>query len=120
MERPTSTPLWFSRRALIAVTVGAAFARGTRAACADAAINRIGYIRWSEPQQTISLLDKPPRDDGLAGAKLAISDNNTTGQFIGQQFELIDTPIRTDDDPVAALTAMVERGIVFIMTDAPA
>ncbi len=92
----------------------------TRAARGDAATVGIGYIRWAEPQQTISLLDKPARDDGLAGAKLAISDNNTTGRFTGQQFELTDTAVRADDDPVAALTALVERGISLILTDVPA
>lgn len=110
----------FGRRALITVTAAAALAGGMRAACADAATIGIGYIRWAEQQQTISLLDKPPRDDGLAGAKLAISDNNTTGQFIGQQFELTDTLVRAGNDPVATLTAMVERAITLIMTDVPA
>ena len=59
-----------------------------RTARADAPSVSIGYLRWAEQGQTISLLDKPPRDDGLAGAKLAINDNNTTGRFMGQQFEL--------------------------------
>ena len=92
----------------------------TRAARGDAATVGIGYIRWAEPQQTISLLDKPARDDGLAGAKLAISDNNTTGRFTGQQFELTDTAVRAGDDPVAALTDLVGRGITLILTDLPA
>ena len=89
MERPTLMPHdRFGRRALIAITrcrVGgwnACRARPMRPQFG------IGYMRWTEPQQTISLLDKPPPDDGLAGAKLAMSDNNTTGQFMGQQFEL--------------------------------
>jgi ABC transporter substrate binding protein (PQQ-dependent alcohol dehydrogenase system) len=121
MERPKLTPhVRLGRRVLIAATVGAALAAGTRAACADVATVGIGYIRWAEPRETISLLDKPPRDDGLAGAKLAINDNNTTGQFIGQHFELTDSLVRAGDDPVAALTAMVEHGITLIMTDVPA
>ena len=49
----------------------------------------VGYLRWMEPRPTISLLDKPTADDGLAGAKLAMSDNNTTGRFMNQQFELV-------------------------------
>jgi ABC transporter substrate binding protein (PQQ-dependent alcohol dehydrogenase system) len=121
MERPTPRPhARFGRRALITATAGAVVAMTTRAARGDAATVGIGYIRWAEPQQTISLLDKPARDDGLAGAKLAISDNNTTGRFTGQQFELTDTAVRADDDPVAALTALVERGISLILTDVPA
>ena len=30
----------------------------------------------------LSLLDLPPKDLGVAGAKLAITDNNTTGRFM--------------------------------------
>ena len=52
-----------------------------------------------EPRPTISLLDRAPPDNGLAGAKLAISDNNTTGRFTNQQFELADAPIGIAPDP---------------------
>jgi ABC transporter substrate binding protein (PQQ-dependent alcohol dehydrogenase system) len=110
----------FGRRKLITATAGAVLATTLRAARADAASLGIGYLRWAEQGQTISLLDKPPRDDGLAGAKLAINDNNTTGRFTGQQFELTDTAVRADDDAGAALTAMVAGGITLILTDVPA
>ncbi len=36
----------------------------------------------------LSLLDLPPKDLGIAGAKLAITDNNTTGRFMNQEFKL--------------------------------
>ncbi|HEY3846913.1 MAG TPA: ABC transporter substrate-binding protein [Acetobacteraceae bacterium] len=108
------------RRALITATAGAALAPTTRAAHADAATVGIGFIRWLDERQTISLLDKPPPDDGLAGAKLAINDNNTTGRFIGQQFELTDSLVRPGDDPVAALSALTKSGITLILTDVPA
>src|SRR3984957_425638 len=105
MGRPRPMPRGqFGRRALIKAATGTMLATAIRAARADIATIRIGYIHWTDPQQTISLLDKPPRDDGLAGARLAVSDNNTTGRFIGQQFELTDIPVRADDDPLSALT----------------
>lgn len=37
---------------------------------------------------TLSNLDKPPDDLGLAGARLGLSDNTTTGKFLGQRFTL--------------------------------
>jgi ABC transporter substrate binding protein (PQQ-dependent alcohol dehydrogenase system) len=121
MERPTLMPHdRLGRRALITTMIFAGLATGTRALCAEAATIGIGYIRWAEPEQTISLLDKPPRDDGLAGAKLAINDNTTTGQFIGQQFELTDIAVRADDDAVTALTTLVAGRITLILTDVPA
>jgi hypothetical protein len=94
MGRPRPMPRGqFGRRALIKAATGTMLATAIRAARADIATIRIGYIHWTDPQQTISLLDKPPRDDGLAGATLAVSDNNTTGRFIGQQFEMTDAPV---------------------------
>lgn len=110
----------FGRRALITTTAGAALANSNRAASADSAAIRIGYIRWAERAQTISLVDKPAADDGLAGAQLAIKDNNTTGRFMNQQFELSDSSIRGDEDPLAALQALSSQGISLLLTDVPA
>jgi ABC transporter substrate binding protein (PQQ-dependent alcohol dehydrogenase system) len=121
MERPKAMPSNpLGRRTFVTATAGAALATATRAAYADAPTVGIGYIRWPDERQTISLLDKPPPDDGLAGAKLAINDNNTTGRFIGQQFELTDSLVRPGDDPVAALSMLTQSGITLILTDVPA
>ncbi|HWK66976.1 MAG TPA: branched-chain amino acid ABC transporter substrate-binding protein, partial [Rhizobiaceae bacterium] len=40
---------------------------------------KLGYLRAYEPQLALSVLDVPPRDEGVAGANVAIADNNTTG-----------------------------------------
>jgi ABC transporter substrate binding protein (PQQ-dependent alcohol dehydrogenase system) len=106
-----------SRRATLAGLFGAVV--GTRRAEA-ASIIRIGYIRWAEPRLTISLAEKPPADDGLAGAKLAIADNNTTGHFLGQSYELADLPIHAGDNPAAALGDLAGRGFSLVVTDVPA
>src|ERR1700729_1075714 len=79
----------------------------------------VGYLRWTERRPTVSLLDKPAADDGLAGAQLAINDNNTTGRFIGQQFALTDPPVRDGDDPVETLGTVLAQGIVLWLTDVP-
>ena len=42
-----------------------------------------------------------------------MSDNNTTGRFMNQQFELSDAPVREDDDPAAVLSGLAERGIAL-------
>jgi ABC transporter substrate binding protein (PQQ-dependent alcohol dehydrogenase system) len=121
MKRPTLMRHdRFSRRALIAIAAGTFLAATTRAARSDPATVQVGYLRWTEPQPTISLLDKMPPDDGLAGAQLAMRDNDTTGRFMNQQFELSDTPIRADDDPVAILATLTDRGVKLILTDVPA
>jgi ABC transporter substrate binding protein (PQQ-dependent alcohol dehydrogenase system) len=110
----------FGRRALMATAAGAVLAATARVVRADPATVQVGYLRWTEPQPTISLLDKTPPDGGIAGAKLAMSDNDTTGRFMNQQFELSDAPVRADDDPVAIVTALTDRGIRLFLTDLPA
>jgi ABC transporter substrate binding protein (PQQ-dependent alcohol dehydrogenase system) len=85
---------------------------------AEQTIN-VGYLRSAEPRLTISLLDKPARDNGLAGAKLAMDDNDTTGRFIGQHYQLTDVKLREEDDPVAALATLAGQGIRFVLTDLP-
>jgi ABC transporter substrate binding protein (PQQ-dependent alcohol dehydrogenase system) len=121
MERPTLMRHdRFGRRALMAAAAGAVLAATVRVARADTATVQVGYLRWTEPQQAISLLDKTPPDGGLAGAKLAISDNDTTGRFMDQRFELSDARVRADDDPASVLAAMTDRGIRLILTEIPA
>src|SRR4029077_5643531 len=80
----------------------------------------IAYLRQDRARSTISLLDVPAADDGLAGAKLAIDDNNTTGKFLNQHFVLEETRLKDQDDPAAALAAIAARGISLIIADLPA
>jgi ABC transporter substrate binding protein (PQQ-dependent alcohol dehydrogenase system) len=121
MERPTLMLHGrIGRRAMIAIAAGAALAGRSRAARSDDVVVKIGYLRWLEPRSTISLLDKAPPDNGLAGAKLAINDNNTTGRFMNQQFELSDVPVREDDDPAAMLGELAGQDVAMILSDLPA
>ena len=110
----------FGRRAMIAITMGAVLAVRPRVARSDTTTIQVGYLRWMETRQTISLLDKAPPDNGLAGAKLAMNDNNTTGRFMNQQFELSDAPVREDDDPAAIMSGLAEHGVVLTLSDLPA
>lgn len=66
----------------------------------------------------LSLLDIAPPDDGEAGAKLAISDNNTTGKFVGQEFLLETVSSPTGDRLVAEVVKRVDAGTGFIVADA--
>jgi ABC transporter substrate binding protein (PQQ-dependent alcohol dehydrogenase system) len=66
----------------------------------------------------LSLLDMPPPDDGIAGARLAINDNNTTGQFLKQEFTLEIVESGDAGDLVAQVTKQVESGASFVVADA--
>ena len=73
-------------RQLLAVAILSAWA--TVALAAEPVEIKIGYLRGAENKTAISLLDLPPDNDGVAGAQLAIADNNTTGRFLNQRFSL--------------------------------
>jgi ABC transporter substrate binding protein (PQQ-dependent alcohol dehydrogenase system) len=65
----------------------------------------------------LSLLDLPPADLGVAGAKLAIKDNNTTGRFMNQNFTL---DVVEEQDPqklIADVVAKVDAGAHFVLAD---
>lgn len=78
---------------------------------------RIGYIRAYAPQLALSVLDVPPRDEGVAGANVAISDNNTTGRFLGQTFSLDITEVKPDADILPAFSDMAGRSVSYILAD---
>jgi len=66
-----------------------------------------------------SALGQPATDDGLAGARVALADDNTTGRFIGQGFAL-DTAIAPDEAGVlAALRDRLGKGARAFVTDLP-
>lgn len=66
----------------------------------------------------LSLLDLPPSDDGLAGGKLAIADNNTTGRFLNQEFSLDVVENAKIDGLIADVSAKVAAGTKFVVVDA--
>jgi len=78
---------------------------------------RIGYLRAYEPQLALSVLDVAPRDEGVAGADVAIADNNTTGKFMGQQFTLDVTEVKPDADVVQTFRDMVAKGDRYVLAD---
>jgi ABC transporter substrate binding protein (PQQ-dependent alcohol dehydrogenase system) len=119
MKRPSrNVRNGISRRHAVTLLLAAPFAAPQ--ARADEAAIRVGYIRSMARHPTISLLDQPTPDAGLAGATLAMDDNNTTGHLEGQNFELIDVPVRKGADLAAALDGLATKGVKLVMTDLPA
>jgi ABC transporter substrate binding protein (PQQ-dependent alcohol dehydrogenase system) len=86
----------------------------------DSLIVKIGYLGRVERMETISLLEQPTSDNGVAGAQLAIEDNNTTGKFLNQSFSLEAARLKGSDDPVAAAIQLADRGVSLILLDLPA
>lgn len=68
--------------------------------------------------QPLSLLDFRPEDIGIAGAQLAIDDNNTTGRFLKQSFSLENIPAAPRDELIKAAIEKAKQGIGFFVVDA--
>jgi ABC transporter substrate binding protein (PQQ-dependent alcohol dehydrogenase system) len=80
---------------------------------------RIGWLGHAEKKATISLIDLPPDNDGVAGVRLALEDNNTTGKFLNQHFSLEDVRVKKGDDPVTAVFQLADRGVSLFLVDLP-
>jgi len=81
---------------------------------------KIGYLRRAQRQETISLVQMPPPDNGLAGAQMAAKDNDTTGRFLNQRYLLVDLHLKAGDDPATAVAELARQGISLIVADLPA
>jgi ABC transporter substrate binding protein (PQQ-dependent alcohol dehydrogenase system) len=110
----------FVIRVLLAAGLVLAPASISAAAAADPVEIKIGYLHGTERKETISLLDLPSPDNGVAGARLGIEDNNTTGKFLNQHFELQEVRLSKTDDPGAAALEVAQKGIAFVLADLPA
>ena len=92
----------------------------TSALAADPVEIGIGYLHRAGVKATLSLVEQPAENDGLAGARLAIEDNNTTGKFLNQHFALEELWLKDGDDAARAAATLADRKIGFIIADLPA
>src|ERR1700722_17935673 len=101
------------------LTAFALFAAGVQSASADPLAIKVGVIHEAHSRETISILDIPPADDLIAGARMAMDDDNTTGRFLDQSFSVVDAKLSPGDDPIAALKGMLDDGVRFFIVDLP-
>ena len=79
------------------------------------------YLRQPEVRPPVlSNLDAIPKDQGVVGAQLGITDNNTTGRFIKQRFELKVHEFDADTDAVQVLEAIRQIPDGILLLDLPA
>jgi ABC transporter substrate binding protein (PQQ-dependent alcohol dehydrogenase system) len=90
------------------------------AANADPLEVKVGVLRVEHSRETISILDIPPADEFIAGARMAMADNNTTGKFLDQSFTVEDVKLGADDDLAAAARALIDKGVRYLIVDLPA
>lgn len=93
----------------------------THALAADPIQINIGYLAHAGVKSKLSLAEQPAANDGVAGARLAIEDNNTTGKFLNQRFTLEELRLKEDDDVAkAAVTLAGRNGFIIADLDADA
>ncbi|MGH6792546.1 MAG: ABC transporter substrate-binding protein, partial [Methyloceanibacter sp.] len=81
---------------------------------------RIAYLsQLSERPPSLSNLELPPENEGIAGGELAIADNNVTGRFLNQAFSFKSISISVEGDSLAAFRDLVEEGFQFIVLNVP-
>lgn len=111
--------------ARLAALISILFLVALPAAAADELTVHAGVLRvegggeGEAKRLPLSRLDMPAEDDGFAGARLATTDNTTTGQFLGHVYET-DEVTTTPEDAVAELDALIEAGAAYIVIIAPA
>jgi ABC transporter substrate binding protein (PQQ-dependent alcohol dehydrogenase system) len=105
-------------RSLIAA--GAVLASAALAPAQQPTEIAIGYLHRAEHRSALSLVDAPAANDGVAGAELAIEDDNTTGKFLAQHFTLAPVDLKDGDDPAAAVATLAQRGAALVITNLPA
>src|SRR6202171_5980967 len=91
----------------------------THALAADPVEIGIGYLGHTGVKSKLSLVEQPADNDGIAGARLAIEDNNTTGKFLNHHFTLEDVRLKDGDDVAKAALALAGHN-GFIIADLPA
>src|SRR6185437_12518808 len=89
-------------------------------AAADTLAVKIGVLRQVHSRETISILDIPAPDDFVAGVKMALEDDNTTGRFLDQTYSMVEAKVGASEDPIAKLDKMTAEGVKLFVVDLPA
>jgi len=83
-------------------------------------INIVYLTQQEKIPAALSNLDEFISQKGLLGSELAIVDNNTTGQFTGQQYNLKKLVLPLDADIKQAFTQYIPSDTTFIVSMLPA
>jgi ABC transporter substrate binding protein (PQQ-dependent alcohol dehydrogenase system) len=85
---------------------------------ADGQTVRVGWLSQVVKRTLpLSYLDQPPEDEGIQGARLGVADNDTTGHFTGQSFELVESIAPADGDLAAAFRDLAAKSVRLVVTD---
>ncbi len=81
----------------------------------------IGYLKeHRDLPLPSSRLDIEPKDAGLAGAKMAIEENNAGGRFLGDYYSLDPAEVASPEEALEAAEKLLDSGHNYIVVDASA
>jgi ABC transporter substrate binding protein (PQQ-dependent alcohol dehydrogenase system) len=107
-------------RPILALVIGLTAMAAVPAAdvCAEEQVVKIGWLSQTA-NRTVShaYLGQTPPDEGIQGARLGIADNNTTGHFTGQFFELVERLRPAEGDIAAAFRDLAANDMRLVVTD---
>lgn len=103
-------------KGIIGILAGAcALAQPVHAQAPEPVVIRAAVLRVDDPGlPPISRLELPPEDLGFAGADLATDDNDTTGRFMGQDFQTV-TVAATPETAADSMRQLLDQDIRFIV-----
>jgi ABC transporter substrate binding protein (PQQ-dependent alcohol dehydrogenase system) len=82
---------------------------------------KIGYLREvTEHPRPASRVDVEPKDAGIAGAKMAIDEDNAGGRFTGHDYSLDVATVTSADKALEALQKFLDSDHHYIVVDASA
>ncbi|WP_448187980.1 ABC transporter substrate-binding protein [Azospirillum sp. sgz301742] len=85
---------------------------------ADPMVIRIAYLTVAEePRIPLTFLEPVAEDEGVQGARLGIADDNTTGRFLDQRFELVEVTVPIDGSVEDAVRSLAGQGIRLLVAD---
>ena len=93
----------------------ASLAMGPAAAAIDLPI--VFLTRAEEPRLPLSFVDPVVEDPGVWGARLAIKDNQTTGGFLGHNYELVEVVVPAGADIAAVFAEQIAAGGSLFIAD---
>lgn len=82
---------------------------------------KVGYLREVlEHPRPASRVDVEPKDAGIAGAKMAIEEDNAGGRFTGHDYSLDVSTVSSADKAVEALQKFLDSDHHYVVVDASA
>ncbi|MDB3928160.1 branched-chain amino acid ABC transporter substrate-binding protein [Paracoccaceae bacterium] len=79
----------------------------------------VGYLKVEQSRgASLSNIDPTPVDAGLAGARLGVGDNLTSGTFLGHKHKLLETRVDSRGDVQAAARVLL-ADVAVLIVDAP-